>query len=172
MPAASSGGLSTLGWLLLGGLALAIIVVGFILYLSSRRSAKPKNGEPAANAAGWSAENDARQVLEQAPATLWRQADALAGEERYRDAVRFLYLAVLALLHRQALIRFEPTRTNGEYVRQVRLADQAPPKLRELFEQLTPQFETAWYGELPCESGDYRACRALADEMQQVAVGV
>jgi hypothetical protein len=110
--------------------------------------------------------------LEQSPATLWRQADTLAGDGHFRDAVRVLYLAVLALLHRQRLIRFEPTRTNGEYVRQVRLSEQAPPELHEPFEQLTHLFETAWYGERPCESGDYRACRALADAMQQAAVRV
>ena len=76
---------------------------------------------------------------------------------------------VLALLHRQHLIRFEPTRTNGEYVRQVRLSDQAPPEMHEAFERLTHHFEMAWYGECLCESDDYRACRSLADEVQQLA---
>ncbi|HTU88932.1 MAG TPA: DUF4129 domain-containing protein, partial [Gemmataceae bacterium] len=172
VPAASGDGLSFLGWLLLGGLALAVVVAGVILYLASPHSPKPKKDEPAATASGLSAENDARHVLEGSPAALWRQADTLAGDGRFRDAVRLLYLAVLALLHRQRFIRFEPTRTNGEYVRQVRLSVQAPPELHEPFEQLTHLFETAWYGERPCESSDYRACRTLAEEMQQIAVGV
>ncbi|HEY7330597.1 MAG TPA: DUF4129 domain-containing protein [Gemmataceae bacterium] len=170
--ATSDGGPSFLGWLLLGGLALAVVVVGIFLYLTSPRSLKRKESERAALAAGLSAENDALQVLEQEPAALWRQADALAANERYRDAVRAVYLAVLALLHRQRLIRFEPTRTNGEYVRQVRLSEQAPPELHSSFQELTNGFETMWYGERLCESGDYHACRTLAEQTQQVAARV
>jgi hypothetical protein len=172
VPASSSGGLSFLGWLLLGGLGLAVVVLAVILYLTSPRSPRAPKPESVAGTDMPSSQNDARQVLEQSPAALWRQADTLADEGRFRDAVRGLYLGVLALLHRQRLIRFEPTRTNGEYVRQVRLSEQAPSELHPLFEQLTLQFETAWYGERPCESGDYRTCRTLADEIQLVAVRV
>lgn len=166
VPAASSDGFSILGWVVLGGLALAVVVVGVLLYLASPRSPKSKKGKPAASAAGLSEENELRQLLEESPAALFRQADALAGEGRFRDAVRILYLAVLALLHRQHLIRLEPTRTNGEYVRQVRLSEQAPPELHGLFERLTCIFETAWYSERLCESREYRSCRTLADEIQ------
>ncbi len=172
VPASSNGGLSIMGWLLLGGLGLAVIVLALILYLTSPRSPRAPKPESVTGTDMPSAESDARQVLEQSPAALWRQADTLAGEGRFRDAVRVVYLAVLALLHRQRLIRFEPTRTNGEYVRQVRLSEQAPPELHPLFEQLTHQFETAWYGERPCESGEYHACHALAEEMQQITVRV
>jgi|SRR5579884_1526668 len=172
VPAAHSDGLSSLGWLLLGGLGLAVVALAVVLYLTSPRSPRAPKPESVTGTGMPSSESDARQVLEQSPAALWRQADTLAGEGRFRDAVRVLYLAVLALLHRQRLIRFEPTRTNGEYVRQVRLSEQAPPELHPLFEQLTHPFETAWYGERPCESDDYRACRALAEEMRQAAVRV
>jgi hypothetical protein len=168
-PGASGGGLSFLGWLLLGGLALAVVVVGLFLYLTSPRSPRTPKMETVTGTNDSRPENDARQVLEQAPAALWRQADTLAADGRYREAVRVLYLAVLALLHRQRLIRFEPTRTNGEYVRQVRLSEQAPPELHGPFQELTNLFETVWYGERPCESGDYRACRTLADATQQIA---
>jgi len=171
VPKASSGGLSFLGWLLLGGLALAVIAVGVFLYLTSPRSPSKPKPETVAGTEKLEPESDARQVLEESPASLWRQAETLAGEGHFRDAVRILYLAVLALLHRQHLIRFEPTRTNGEYVRQVRLSEQAPPELHEPFERLTHRFEMAWYGERPCESADYRACRTLAEEVQQLAGG-
>ena len=171
MPTASGGSLSSLGWLLLGGLALAVVVVGIFLYLTAPRSPRKPKPETVAGTEKSQPESDARQVLEESPASLWRQAETLASEGQFRDAVRILYLAVLALLHRQHLIRFEPTRTNGEYVRQVRLSEQAPPELHEPFARLTHQFEMAWYGERPCESGDYRACRTLADEVQQLAGG-
>ena len=171
VPATSGGGLSSLGWLLLAGLALAVVVVGVILYLNSPRSPRPPKTQAVSGADTGSQGNDARQVLEESPAALWRQADALANEGRFREAVRVLYLAVLALLHRQHFIRFEPTRTNGEYVRQVHLSEQAPPELHEPFRSLTNLFETAWYGERPCEAADYRACRQFADEVKQVAGG-
>ena len=40
---------------------------------------------------------DILALLEESPSELWRQADKLAGSGQYRDAVRVLYLAVLAL---------------------------------------------------------------------------
>ncbi len=167
VPAGGGGGLSFLGWLLLGGLGLAVLVVALVLFLASPRrprSAKP----PAATGVELAAESDARQVLEESPTELWRQAEGLAGAGRFRDAVRVLYLAVLSLLHRQQFIRFEPTRTNGEYVRQVRLSEQAPAELHGPFLELTGLFEAKWYGERPCESADYGACRRLAEEIQQL----
>jgi hypothetical protein len=161
------GGFSILGWVLLAGLALAILVVAGYLFFTRRREAHaPKT--PAATGRGSVPDGDTRQVLEESPAELWRQAERCAGEGRFRDAVRALYLAVLSLLHRQRLIRFESTRTNGEYVRQVQLAEQAPPALHDPFQQLTNLFESQWYGERPCESGDYRASHTLAEEIQQL----
>jgi hypothetical protein len=168
VPAASGGGLSFLGWLLLGGLALAVVVVGIFLYLTSPRSPRTPKLETVVGTEKLQTENDTRQVVEESPATLWRQAETLAGAGQFREAVRVLYLAVLALLHRQHLIRFEPMRTNGEYVQQVRLSEQAPPELHEPFEGLTQRFEMAWYGERPCESGDYSDCRNLANKVQQL----
>jgi hypothetical protein len=169
VPTASSNGFSILGWLLLGGLASVVVVVAIILYLASPRSPRTLKAETITGTDMQTPEDDARQVLEQSPAALWRQADTLAGDGHFRDAVRILYFAVLALLHGQRLIRFEPTRTNGEYVRQVRLSERTPPELHLLFEQLTHLFETAWYGDRSCESSDYRSCRTLANEMQQAA---
>jgi hypothetical protein len=168
MPAASSGGFSSLGWLLLAGLALAVVVLGIILYLTAPRSRLTPKPKAVAGTDKPSSENDARQVLGESPAALWRQADSLAGDGRFREAVRSLYLAVLALLHRRQFIRFELTRTNGEYVRQVRLSEQAPPELHELFEQLTRMFEIAWYGELPCDTNDYQSCLPLALEAKRL----
>jgi hypothetical protein len=171
-PPASGGAPSYLGWLLLGGLGLAVVAVSIFLYLTSPRSPLKSKTETVTGTDDSGPKNDAGQVLEQAPAALWRQADNLAADGCYRDAVRVVYLAVLALLNRQRLIRFEATRTNGEYVRQVRLSEQAPPELHGSFQELTNVFETMWYGERPCESGDYRACRTLAEQTQQVVARV
>ncbi len=163
------GGFSVLGWVLLVGLALAVLTVALYLYLSSRRRPRTPKSSAATGTEPSAADSEARQVLEESPSELWRQAEALAGAGRFRDAVRLLYLAVLALLHRQRLIRFEPMRTNGEYVRQVRLSEQAPASLHDPFHQLTDQFEAKWYGERACDPNDYRAYRTLAEEIQRIA---
>jgi len=168
-PAAGFGGFSVVGWLLLAGLALAILAVAVYLFLSSRRGARTPKPVTVTGKETTSTESEARQVLEESPSALWRQAETLAGEGRFHEAVRVLYRAVLALLHRQQLIRFEPMRTNGEYVRQVRLSERAPPELHEPFHQLTNLFEAKWYGERVCESGDYRAGRTLAEEIQNTS---
>jgi hypothetical protein len=167
-PAMGGGGLSVLGWLLLAGLGLAVVGTALVLYLTS--PAKPRTPKTlAATGAEMPADNEARQVLEESPSELWRQAEGLASEGRFREAVRVLYLAVLALLHRQQFIRFEPTRTNGEYVRQVRLSERAPAELHGPFHELTDLFEVKWYGERACEPDDYRACRTLAEEIQRLS---
>ncbi len=170
-PSGGGGGFSILGWLLLGGLALAVIAVGVYLFLNSPRS--PRQPKPVAETGQEKplAENDARQVLEESPSVLWKQAETLAGQGQHREAVRLLYLAILALLHRQHIIRFEPTRTNGEYVRQVRLSEQAPAELADPFACLTDRFEGAWYGERPCSATDYDACRTVADTIRQMVKG-
>jgi hypothetical protein len=163
-PSVGGGGLSVLGWVLLAGLGLAVLAVALYLFLSSRR--RTRAPKPTARAGATPAESETRQVLEGSPAELWRQAEGLADEGRFREAVRVLYLSLLSLLHRQQLIRVEPMRTNGEYVRQVHLSERAPPELHEPFVRLTELFEARWYGERPCESADYRACRTLAEEIQ------
>jgi hypothetical protein len=169
-PAAGFGGFSVVGWLLLLGLGLAILAVAVYLFVSSRRGARAPKPVTVTGKETTSVACEARQVLEESPSALWRQAETLAGEGRFREAVRVLYLAVLALLHRQQLIRFEPMRTNGEYVRQVRLSERAPHELHEPFHQLTDLFEAKWYGERVCETGDYRAGRTLAEEIQRLSV--
>jgi hypothetical protein len=154
------------GWFLLAGLALAVLVVAAVLFVSARRGPRPAPPRPEEAAPGSGPEGALPQPHEQSAAALWRRAEELARSGDFLAAVRTLYLAVLSLLHRQGLLSYEPTRTNGEYVRQVRLADGAPPDLHVPFEQLTTRFEVQWYGERACAAGDYAACRALAEEIR------
>jgi hypothetical protein len=157
-------GLGGLGWFLLGGLALAILAVAGALFWSSRGPKRPKTMA----ATGKSPEVPEPQAPphEQSPDALWQQADALARRGEFLEAIRSLYLAVLSLLHRRRLLQYEPTRTNGEYVQQVRLAPEAPAELHRTFERLTGLFDLKWYGERACDEADYRACHALAEEVR------
>jgi hypothetical protein len=157
-----SGGFGVLGWLILGGALVALVVVSVKLFLDGRKPTSPKpapqeTGQTAPTLETILARPDGFSVTQ-----LWREADQLAGAGRMREAVRMLYLAVLALLHRTNLIRFERTRTNGEYVRQLRSQE----TLRAPFADMTRLFEIKWYSESGCDSADYRACREFAEDIR------
>jgi hypothetical protein len=160
-------GCGTAGLFLLAGLALAVMVVGAVLFIASR----PKGPGPARAplVAAKTVQQTERQEPpphERPPAELWREADEQARDEQYLQAVRTLYLAVLSLLHRRQLLRFEATRTNGEYLQQVRLAPQAPAELHTAFGEFTALFERKWYGDRACDATEFHAGRKLAEEMQ------
>jgi Domain of unknown function (DUF4129) len=106
------------------------------------------------------------------PGELWRQAQALAAAGRNLEALRLLYLAILFLLDRQRLLRYETARTNGEYVRQVRLTELAPAGLHESFEQLTKLFDVQWYGEGSCGPAQYQSAERIASEVRDLAAGM
>jgi hypothetical protein len=158
-------GLGNAGWVLLAGLTVAVLGVAAYLFVTNRRRVRPQRTRPVAQAA----ELEAPQLPgpgEKSPEELWRQARTLASEGRLPEALRLLYVAVLYLLDRRRLLRYEPTRTNGEYVRQVRLADNAPEELYTPFERLTALFECRWYGGVPCAAGDFQQGEHLAGDVR------
>jgi hypothetical protein len=162
------GDFGTAGWTLLGGVALAVLVAACVLFWSSRKG-RPRAARRTGKTAAAPAVEAPALPHEQPAAVWWRQADELAGADRFHEAVRAVYLAVLSLLHRRGLLRCEPTRTNGEYVRQVRLAPQAPPELNVTFERVTERFEGLWYGGEACGAAEYEACRRLAEAVREQA---
>ena len=153
------GGFGTLGWFLLGALLVAVVVIAALLALR-QAPATPKT--PVAKPAALSLEALLAQTEQPVGESLWRQADELARSGRWLDALRTLYVAVLALLHRADLIRYSQTRTNGEYLTEVR------PRTEVYlpFESLTDCFELKWYGEKACQPEDYQTCRKLAEQVR------
>ncbi|MCS1351108.1 DUF4129 domain-containing protein [Mechercharimyces sp. CAU 1602] len=92
----------------------------------------------------------------------WHEGEVLAEERAYREAMRFLFLAVLqALEERGALLRMVE-KTNLDYIEEVR---RNSPELREVFGQLTAQFDSAWYGMVHTSAADYRSFYQLARTM-------
>ncbi len=156
--------------MLAAGLMLAVLLVGVVMFIAVRKKGPVAARKPMVPAKSVQQTTERHEPLPvERPAAEWqREADALARKEEYLEAVRALYLAVLSLLHLRQLLRFEPTRTNGEYVQQVRLAPQAPPALHAVFEEFTCLFERKWYGDRSCEAVEYRAARKLAEEVQAV----
>jgi len=153
------GGFGTIGWVLLGGLLVVVVLIAAILAVrQAPQTPKPAAAKPAE----LSLEALLAQTQRPVGEGLWRQADELARAGRSLEGLRTLYVAVLALLHRADLIRYSQTRTNGEYLAEVR------PRTEVYlpFESLTDCFELKWYGEKACQPEDYQTCRRLAEQVR------
>ncbi|MFD2786465.1 DUF4129 domain-containing protein [Hymenobacter rubripertinctus] len=72
----------------------------------------------------------------------------------YRLAVRLGYLLALRHLTERHLIRWQPDKTNHDYLREL-----AGTRWAAGFRSLTRQFEYVWYGELPLSAAQYPALR-------------
>ncbi len=159
-PVGGSVDLSGLVWFLL--IAIGVVVIVVVVQAVRHRQKPPPKPEVKVQA---HPEADLLEKLLSEPVrpgvNRWQHADDLAAQGDYPEAVRMLYLAVLVMLHQANLIRYERTRTNGEYVRQLR----SRPALQRPFRTLTTQFELKWYGKRPCALGEYHACRDVADQL-------
>ncbi len=160
---AQTSGLNALGWIFFWGILLAVCVAALVIAWRNRmpKTQSAKTLEVEQNKP--SLEEILAQSNPQTVAELWRQAEDLAQQGRFLEAVRSLYLAVLAFLHRSHRIRYESTRTNGEYVDQLR----SDGPLQNWFRGLTGIFELKWYGERACNSEDFASCRQLAEAIRK-----
>ncbi|MBT9391591.1 DUF4129 domain-containing protein [Hymenobacter sp. NST-14] len=77
----------------------------------------------------------------------------------YRLAVRLGYLLTLRHLTERHLIRWQPDKTNHDYLRELAGSPWAPG-----FQELTRQFEYVWYGERPLSATQYPALREARQE--------
>lgn len=81
-----------------------------------------------------------------------RAANAHAAAGDFRKAYRAVFVAVLIRLDRLGALRFERSRTNGDYLRALR----GNPPLLDLLRPLARGFDLHWYGERPATEGDFR----------------
>src|SRR5439155_19926102 len=135
------GGFRLIGWLLLGGLLVAVLVVAVVLWLQHRGSDGQRKAVKSVAALS-DLDSTTPRPDQSSAEELWRQADESARAGRFLEAVRAVYLGVLALLHRANLIRYERTSTNGEYLNQLR----PHAGLEDPFRNLTSIFEIKFYG--------------------------
>jgi hypothetical protein len=80
----------------------------------------------------------------------WRAADRLAAEGRFEEAAHALYRAVLAGLAQTERLRLDPSKTSGDYARELRArgaASYAP------FRAFAHRFDVAVYGHGRCDAG-------------------
>jgi hypothetical protein len=95
------------------------------------------------------------------PADWEAEARRAAAEGRMRDAAIALYQAVLLRLDARGALRFDPSKTPGDYRREVRRhPDVAPP-----FSAFLRGFEPVVFGGRPLDATSYDQLRARAAEV-------
>ena len=109
--------------------------------------------EPVTEAETWSPEA--------APARAWlREADALAAEGRYAEAVHHLLFRSIEDIGRRRPRLVRPALTS----RELAAAEALPPPARGLFARIAGLVERSLFGGRPVEAGDWTAARtAYAD---------
>ncbi len=87
---------------------------------------------------------------------LFSEAEQLAREGDLRSAIRKGYIAMLCDLADRKIVRLERSKTNRDYLRDVRRNE----PLFENVRRLTSSFEVNWYGLRPAEAGDWEDFRS------------
>ena len=76
---------------------------------------------------------------------LFEQAGQAFRDGMHAEAIRLALLALIARLEKQGLLRYDTTRTNREYQRELRHTSE----LAACFGQLARIYERVWYGRVP-----------------------
>jgi hypothetical protein len=84
------------------------------------------------------------QTLPEA-SSLFDEAGLAFRAGNHAEAIRLALLAVIARLEKQGLLRYDRTRTNREYQRELRPAGE----LAACFDQVARIYERVWYGRAP-----------------------
>jgi hypothetical protein len=91
------------------------------------------------------------------PENEWLElARRMLAENRPRLALRALYFASLAHLDRHRVIRIVPSKSSGEYAREIARYRRSYPHLPRLFAESTRVFERVWYGDYAVSDSDLR----------------
>ena len=147
-----------------GLVALAACVVLILVYRLMTQQ-RPGEAEPDAGGAGGAGDgaNEELNALAK-PAWVWSdEADRLAAAGRFREAIRSLYLALLASMHRRGAIDYHPALSNWDYCDHFRGEQTELPPFREL----TLRFDFGWYGRLGADADGYGQFRALCGPLLQ-----
>lgn len=81
---------------------------------------------------------------------LFTQAEQAHRDGDHAEAVRLALLALIARLERQGLLRYDTTRTNREYQKELRQR----PDVASLFGTVSRIYERIWYGRLSASETD------------------
>lgn len=98
-------------------------------------------------------------------ADYWIIARDEAAHGRYADACHAVYAAVLDTFAREGIVTFHPSKTSGDYSRELRRA--GVPVVSD-FRSFTRQFDRVIFGEISVSADDYTRLRALAERAARI----
>lgn len=145
---------SAIWQVIIGGVAAALLAIFLWYWLRSMRrqfsaeTSTPLN--PHAHDLGLSASGALQQAHNQ------------ADEGNLREAVRYLYLSTLLNLDERNLLRYDRSKTNREYLRQVTNTPFAPT-----LNNVVDMFDRVWYGFQPIDQTTYQHYAAQVEELLQ-----
>ena len=128
--------------------AVAIAIIARLAWVSYRRRIQGIDARPAPHGAGTAAQGDP-----------WIAAQQHAARGDFTSAAHSLYLALLNAIARRGLIRLHPSKTVGDYVRELR-ARSATVFTR--FREFARAYETVVYGTGTCDQERYETLQRLA----------
>ena len=95
----------------------------------------------------------------------WKEAERLAAEGNYTDAAHLLYRGVTERLAAVELIRLHPSKTSGDYARELR---QRGSPVATDFRQFGRRYERAIFGLGAFDAATYAALRELAMQVTRL----
>lgn len=106
----------------------------------------------------WDAEGGVRQPFGQRQnfASISENADDLARQGRFMDAIHFLLLHALMEMRQRLKAQFADSLTSREILQATDLPAEASAALRDMITRV----ETTYFGDHPAAAGDYAACRS------------
>jgi hypothetical protein len=132
----------------IGLVVLGLIVAAIIARLVISSLARDEDGPRARRARGVGADEDP-----------FVAAERLAGSGRFEDAAHALYRGVLLSLARTDRVRLDPSKTSGDYARELRGRGSSS---YQPFRAFSRRFDVAVFGHGVCDA-------ALIDDLRQLA---
>lgn len=137
------------------GSVLLLLLLGHIALTIARALGGPMPGAQRPSAP--------RPSRAKSPEEYVREADELAAQGAFREAVRALYLGLIRLLQLQGFLPRTSTQTNREQLQHLR----EHTSLFPVMERFVETFETKWYGQRPASPRDVEQCRVWFAAVRQ-----
>lgn len=98
--------------------------------------------------------------------SVYARARALLAESNWTEAIKYFYVSAILWLDRQGRIAFRHSKTNYDYLRELRATEQQAP-----FRQLTEQFEATVYGANPVSGVECQGVAAVVEGLVHETAG-
>lgn len=145
-------------WLIVGALGGALLLLLYHILVTIRSAFGGKPGKT-------QKQTGPPPKLTTSPSQLRAEAQQLANQGDFADALVALYQACLRHLERQGYLRYRPWLTNGEYLQDL----SAKPELLQFMRPLTRSVDQVVYGSRPLPAAAYRRLDTLAGQLWQEA---